>query len=147
MANEHDHITVQQISSATEYDEETVRKRLKWGIRKMQLSGTLEGDKFVRRHRMRALHIGYTNWIEEQHNSPEAIENLAILGTANEHEYISVQQISTETGLDTITVRARLQWGIENQRLVGTFVDDMFIRSQMVKELHNEYIKWLENQR
>ena len=31
MANEHENITVQQISSATEYDEKKVRKLLKWG--------------------------------------------------------------------------------------------------------------------
>lgn len=146
MANEHENITVQQISSATEYDEKKVRKLLKWGVKKLQLSGTLDGDTYIRRHRMRTLHIAYNNWVEEQRYSPDIIEKLAVLGTANEHESISVQQISIETGIDTDTVRTRLQWGLENQRLSGSFVDDMFIRRQRVKELHIEYIKWLDGQ-
>lgn len=146
MANEHENITVQQISSATEYNEKTVRKRLKWGVEKLQLSGTLNEDTYIRRHRMRGLHIAYNNWVEEQRNSPAAIEQLAVLGTANEHESISVQQISTETGIDTDIVRKRLQWGIENQRLSGSFVDDMFIRHQRMGELHIKYSKWHETQ-
>ena len=64
MANEHEHISVQQISSATEYDVKTVRKRLKWGLKKNLLSGTLDDDLFIRRHRMRKLHIEYTYWLE-----------------------------------------------------------------------------------
>ena len=147
MANEHESITVKQISSATEYDEKTVRKRLKWGVRTQRLSGTLDGDIYNRRHRMRNLHIEYINWVKEQANSPNKIEKLVVLGTANEYDYISVQQISTETGVDTEKVRERLQWGIENQRLLGTFVDDMFIRRQRVEELHIEYTKWIEKQK
>ena len=95
---------------------------------------------------MRRLHIAYINWVEEQRYSPDIIEKLAVLGTANDHESISVQQISTETGIDTETVRKRLQWGIDNQRLSGSFVDDMFVRRQRVKELQIEYTKWLEGQ-
>ena len=146
MANEHENITVQQISSVTEYDEKKVRELLKLGVKKLQLSGTLDGDTYIRRHRMRGLHIAYINWVEEQRYSPDIIEKLAVLGTANEHESISVQQISTETGINTETVRKRLQWGIDNQRLSGSFVDDMFVRRQRVKELHIEYTKWLEGQ-
>jgi response regulator of citrate/malate metabolism len=64
--NEHECITVLQISAETGIDEETVRRYLEWGVKNQQLSGTLDGDMFVRRHRMRKLHIEYTNWHETQ---------------------------------------------------------------------------------
>ena len=69
-ANEHEYITVQQISTKTGIDEDTVRKRLKWGVDKNQLSGGLDGDMFVRRHRMRKLHIEYTHWLEHPEEYP-----------------------------------------------------------------------------
>ncbi|MGY5859882.1 MAG: hypothetical protein RTU63_10985 [Candidatus Thorarchaeota archaeon] len=69
-ANEHEFISVQQISQISGYDTKTVRKRLKWAIKKLMLSGTLEDDMFMRRHRMRTLHIEYTHWHEHPEEYP-----------------------------------------------------------------------------
>ncbi len=65
-ANERDVITIQQLSIRLGIDEKKVRKHIKWGVKSLQLSRELDGDTFIRHHRMRKLHNDYTYWRENE---------------------------------------------------------------------------------
>lgn len=63
-ANEHESITVPELASIIGLTEEETREHLEYGLHHKVLAGTMDGDMFVRRHRMRKLHADYLYWKE-----------------------------------------------------------------------------------
>ncbi|MHA1864546.1 MAG: hypothetical protein ACTSWA_12310 [Candidatus Thorarchaeota archaeon] len=68
-----------------------------------------------------------------------------ILQTANDHKWISIEEISGIVGVSSKTVAKNIEWGINERIIVGVFESNMFERSyQRTPEEVTYYIPYDE---